>query len=181
MNWFFEGYQAEYEETGDGRRKKRLVYRGEYYGFPGGRAEQRTVRWACTGLSLLTVGLNLLDQFFPAQGGMVRWMAIPSLLSLVPMIFLVMGLINFWMAGEQWEIRVFYAGYRRLWRWGLAYGGLMVLWLAMELAFVIGNPGLLGEELVYCLILAAATAAQGAQLILIRRHPARVVKGPEIR
>ena len=180
MNRFFEGYQAEYEETEHGPNK-RLVYRGEYYGFRGGPKEQKRVKTLCAVLTLLTVGLNLYDQFRPARGGMIHWMAIPSLLSLVPMMFMLIGLGNLLMAGEKWELRVLYAGYRRLWRWGLAYGSLMVLWLAMELGFVIVNPGLLGEELLYCLILAASLAAQAVQLILIRRHPAQVVRGPNIR
>lgn len=175
---FFDGYQA--EETQDGKRKKRLVYRGEYYGFPGGPAEGRRVKVTCTLLIVLSAGLNLCNQFYPSYGGMDRCVAIPSLLSLIPMIFLMIGLINLLITKDKWEIRMVYAGHRRLRRSGACYFVIMLIWLTMEALFVLRNTSVAFAEMRYIVILALSTCADAGLLFVLQRHPAVVVQGPEV-
>lgn len=179
-SWYFDGYQSVTETTPDGKQKKKLVYTGEWYGFQGGAARLKQMKLRCLLLSLAGIACNLLAQFFPSTGGMVHWMALPSLFSLVPMIFLIVGLVNFLPSREKWEIRVYYAGYRRLGRSAGVMLLLQAVWLVMELVFVAMNLSLFLSELPYLLLVLAGAAALGAEVLLIHRVPAVVVQGPKI-
>lgn len=180
-SWYFEGYQAETKLNERGREKRVLVYRGEWYGLGLESGAYRRYKLALLGLTVLLSILYLLINFFPAAGGMTPWVGAPCLLALVPLIFLWIGLINFLAARENWELRVLYAGYRRVKRWTLAAVVLLAVTLAAELVYIIYNPGSALQELPYLLGVAACLLCGAAVLLLIRRNPARVVEGPEIR
>lgn len=173
---FFDGYQVEY----DGQGKKSLRYTAEWYGFsqPG---QQRRLKWVVSGLILGMLACYFAAQFFPSPGGMARYMAVPSLLSLVPMIFLLMGWVNFLLAKQHWELRVYYAGYRRLTRASWCQLALLALWWAAECFYMVTHWAEIAGELGYFCCITLSTAAVTALVILLRKHPAQVVRGPEIR
>ncbi len=172
---FFDGYQI--EQTPEGKRK--LRYTAEWYGFaqPG---QQRRVKGAVSGLILVMLVCYFAAQLHPSPGGMARYMAIPSLLSLVPMIFLLMGWGNLLPAKDAWELRVYYSGYRRLFRAAVGQLALFSLWLLGEGFYIGTHLEGAAAELGYLCCALVCTAAMAALVVLIRRNPVQVVRGPEI-
>lgn len=179
-SWYFDGYKGVDEVQPNGKIKTRLEYVGEWYGFSGGKDELKDMKKKTLILSIACVIPYFIAQFNPSVGGMVHWMAIPSLLSLIPLIFLVMGFINFLPAKEKWEIRVYYAGYRRLYRSSIGILVFLCIWLGMETVYVFLNLGSILGELLYFLCVAASTVLMAVQVWLMKTHPAVVVQGPKI-
>ena len=179
-SWYFDGYKRVEKEKPNGKMGSELVYVGEYYGFNGGKKEMTDLKKKTLFLSIASLILYFYAQFNPSTGGMVHWMAIPSLLSLIPIMFLVMGFINFLPAKEKWEIRVYYAGYRRLYRSSIGTLVFLCIWAVMEAVYVLFNIGDILDELVYFLCVIASTILMAFQVRLIKAHPAVVVQGPKI-
>ena len=181
-SWFFEGYKGVIETDDNGTKgRRKLIYTGEYYGFRGGRQELILMKKVCLSLTLLSLIAFFYAQFFPSTGGMVHWLAIPSLLALVPVIFMIMGLINFLPSKDKWEIRVYYAGYRRILRWSYIYLTLDVIWLIMEIIFIILHLSMIADEIRFALAILASVVAISVQIRLMREHEVMVVEGPEIK
>lgn len=178
-SWYFEGYEAHYEIDENGKKKKVLEYVGQYYGLK--NADLRRVRLLVTADILLLTAVLLLINFLPGTIGMIVWVGAPCLWALVPLIFLYMGLFNFLTCKDKWEIRQFYAGYRRIRRSALAMLILMAYVTAAHVVFQFLIPGTFPGELPYT-IGALICALLAAGLLLIqRRYPAVVVQGPTIR
>lgn len=180
-SWYFEGYESEPVLDEKGRSRNVLVYRGEWYGLGLERAACRRYKLICLALAAALTALYLLVSFFPAGGGMTAWVGGVCLLALVPLVFLWIGLINFLIAGEEWELRVFYAGWRRLLRWNGAFLALMVFTLGAEVVYMVRHAAGAGAEVPYLLGLLACTACSAGLLWLQRRKGAGVVRGPEAR
>lgn len=177
---YFDGYERISITDDKGKVRHELRYTAEWYGYetPG---QQKKLKLQSALLTLLVVAAYLYGQLNPAVGGMVRYMAIPSLLALIPMIYALIGLVNFLFAKEKWELRVLYAGYRRLLRSGVVLLVLLGIWLGMEVVFICRNPALFQTELLYLLSACCSTAAQAVLAGLLRRNQPRVVEGPTIR
>ena len=86
-DWYFRGWKLQTDENG----KKAYVYQGEYYSFPKGL---QPIKESCAILAGILIVLYLLLAFFPSPGGMWRIAAIPQLLELIPLIYLVIGTVN---------------------------------------------------------------------------------------
>ncbi|MDD6023023.1 MAG: hypothetical protein PUC06_02135 [Oscillospiraceae bacterium] len=177
---YFDGYQRVPERDAQGNVRYKLRYMDEWYGYEQADRQKKLKLAACP-LTLMMLVCYFIAQLNPSLGGMMRYMAIPSLLALVPMMFVVIGLVNFLMAKQKWEKRVYYAGYRRLFRAGIVLLILLAVWLVLEIVFICMNPELLGEEVGYLLFAAASTGAETALVILLQKNPPRVVDGPTIR
>ena len=177
---YFDGYQRVPETDAEGNVRYKLQYMAEWYGYEKA-GEQKKLKLAVSLIALTMLVFYLIAQLNPSVGGMMRYMAIPSLLALVPMMFVVMGWLNLLLAKQKWELRVYYAGYRRLLRSGIILLILLAVWLALEIVFICMNPGLLEGELLYLGCAVVSTAAEAALVILLRKHPPRVVDGPAIR
>ena len=176
---YFDGYQRVQERDAQGNVRSRLKYMAEWYGYePAGM--QKKLKLSTGLLALITLAFYFIAQFSPSVGGMMRYMAIPSLLALIPMMFVVMGLVNFLMAKQKWEKRVYYAGYRRLFRAGMILLILLAVWLVLEIVFICMNPGFLRGEIGYLICAAVSTAADAAMVVLLQKSPPRVVDGPTI-
>lgn len=179
-SWYFDGYVRRERVMPNGKTKQVLEYTGEWYGLKGGKAELSRLKLQTLSLALVAFAAYLVAQFNPSAGGMVHWLAIPSLLSLVGMIYMVVGFINFLPVKEEWEIRNYYAGYRRL-RWSSWVTlVLYAIWTVMELVYTFAHLGSLLGELVYLLLAVISTAAMALEVWLIQAHPAIVVKGPRV-
>ena len=179
-SWFFDGYESESVPGPNGRLRRTLVYRGAWYGLSlsGGAARRHKLR--CVSLLLAATILFLLICFFPSAGGMTPWVGATCLFGLVPLMFLWIGAVNYLTAGSEWELRVFYAGYRRLFRWNVAFLAVMGLTLTAEAVYLVLHPAQAVGELPYLFGVAACTACSGGLFLLQRRHPAQVVRGPEV-
>lgn len=178
-SWYFEGYQAHYEIDEKGRQKKVLTYVGERYGIKESGALKK-LRLLTAADVLLMTALLLLIQFFPGTGGMLPWIGVPCMWALVPLIFLYIGLFNFLTCKDKWEIRQYYAGYRRIKRsaWGVA--ALMSLTTLGHLVFLFLWPDYFPGELRYTAGAFACTLLALALLLLQKKYPAIVVQGPVI-
>lgn len=178
-SWFFEGYQAHYEVDETGRKKKVLTYTGEKYGISGANLKQ--VRLLTAGAVLLLTAALLLIQFFPGLGGMLPWIGAPCLWALVPLIFLYIGLFNFLTCKDKWEIRQYYAGYRRVKRSSLAIAILMGYVTIAHAVFLFRWPEYFPGELYYTAGALVCTLLAAGLLLLQKKYPAVVVQGPVIR
>ena len=179
-SWFFEGYEAHYEIDQRGKRKKVLTYVGPRYGMKSPRELARARRLASLDVVVLTL-LLLLINFFPGTGGMVGWVGAPCLWALIPLMFLYIGLFNFLTCKDKWEIRQFYAGYRRLGRWAIVELVLMAYVTAAHAVYLVHHPGAFPGEVYYTLGALACAALSGLLLALTRKCPAIVVEGPVVR
>lgn len=179
-SWFFEGYEAELRTDAKGREKKVLVYRGEWYGLDMEPGAQRRCKAAVAVLTAVMTAVYLLVSFFPTPGGMSRWVGVPLLLALVPLMFLWIGLFNFLFAREKWEIRVYYAGYRRIKRSLPAMMAILAFSAVGEIVYMIRSAAF-GAELLYLLGLCLCLLCAGGLLAIQRRCPAVIVQGPEVK
>ncbi len=179
-SWYFDGYKRVEQPKKNGKGTHSvLVYVGEYYGFKE-KGLQRRLKWQTTLATVICIVTYFFAQLTPADGGMNRFVALPGILALVPMIFLVMGLFNFLIAKEKWEIRSYYAGYRRLGRFAIAQVLILAIWTLVEAGFLVVNPSSLLEELHYLLGALVSLAAAIWLVVLVRRHPAVPVQGPKV-
>lgn len=169
---YFDGY----ERAPSGK----LVYTGPKYGFPT-QALQRRIKCKTAALTAGILAAEIVAQFFPSAGGMQRYMAIPSLLSLVPLMFWIMGQVGFLAAKQAWELRVYYSGYRRLYRAGIWQLVFCCLWLLGELWYLVGHPGDFGSEIRYFVCVLVCAVIPAVMTWLLHRNPAQVVEGPVVR
>ena len=179
-SWFFEGYETQIKTGKNGKKKRELVYRGEWYGLGMIKAEYTLYKGVLFWIMLLLTAAFLIINFLPTAGGMTPWVGAPCLLSLVPLMFMWIGLVNFLIAKQEWEIRVFYAGYRRLKRWTMVFFVPMGVTLVAELVYMI-RIGPIGVEISYFSGVLVSLLCAGAVLLLQRRYPAVVVRRPEVR
>ena len=178
-SWYFEGYQAETKLEENGKEKRVLVYRGEWYGLGPERRKLLRAKLICLALAAGSTAGVLLLNFFPAQGGRTPWVGGPCLLALVPLMFLWIGLANFLAAGAQWALRTYYAGYRRMRRWTIVLLAATALTAAAQAVYAAGHPWSAAEAF-YLLGAVLTAGCTGVMLWFQIRHPATVVRGPEI-
>ena len=179
-SWFFEGYEAHYEIDQRGKKRKVLTYVGQRYGLARGEDLPRVRLLASLDVVLITAILLLIN-FFPGTGGMVGWVGAPCLWGLIPLMFLYMGLFNFLTCKDRWEIRQFYAGYRRLGRWAIVELAIMGYVTVAHVVYLCLHPACFPGEVYYTLGAAACAALSAALLALKRKWPAVVVEGPTVR
>ena len=164
-DWYFRGWER--RETPGG--KTELVYTGETYSFPGGI---RAARIRCLLLALPLVALYAAVALLPSPGGMWRAAAIPQLLELIPVIYLIMGLIRLLSAKEPMTYRDWYASWRRL---GAAAAASAVFTAGMvlaELVYIVWHAaGAVGAEILYLLAELACFGLSLALAIHCRKHP----------
>ena len=117
--------------------------------------------------------LKLPEDFvLPTAGGMWHIAAIPQLLELIPLIYLVMGLVRLWLAKEPLTFRDWYASWRRL---GVTATVSAVLTAGMTLAeivFILFFSGCaVGAEIPYLLAEIACFALSLALAVHVKKHP----------
>lgn len=176
-NWYFRGYQrVEEPRKGGSGTRLRLVYTGEWYGFPHGKTQQRRVKLSCGLLTALMLGAYLFAQLHPGLGGRIGWLAATSMLAMLPMMVEVAAFFNFLPAKEKWEYRVYYGGYRRMRYSGWALTCFLLVWLGMELWFLLQFSEWWKVEFPYLLSILIALAAQGGMMAVISRNPVCVLE-----
>ncbi len=158
-DWYWQGWQR----GADGA----IVYTGEYYTLPAGRPKT-----AALGLSGALIAVYCLTAFLPSEGGMWRIAAVPQLLELVPLVYLVIGAVCLARVRERMVYRNYHASWRRMRvsaAWSIGFSALMA---AAELAYLfIGAELRLWTELSY---LARTIVLCGLSVVLFRymtTHP----------
>ena len=135
-DWYFQGWERRADEQG----KKQFYYTGEYYRFRDGI---RPVRLHLTAAAVVLTALYLLLTLCPTEGGMWRIAAIPQLLELIPLIYLMMAVVRLLANPEKMNYRQYHAswlrGRRSLW-WS---GGFCAVCAAVELVFLLSGQGVI--------------------------------------
>jgi len=164
-DWYFQGWERRTDDNG----KAVFVYTGEHYTFPAGL---KNVRSVCAPLALAVIAAYAVLALNPSPGGMWHIAAIPQLLELIPLIYMVMGLVKLLTVKEPLTYRDWYASWRRL---GTAAVGSAVLTACMVLAelvyMVMYARGAVGPELPFFLPELGCFALSFALADYIRRHP----------
>ena len=158
-DWYFQGW----ERGADGE----LRYTGEYYSLLDGRPKAVT---SCLSGALCV--LYLLTAFFPSEGGMWRIAAIPQLLELIPLIYLVMGAVRLLRAESPMTFRDWYASWRRMKTsaaWSLGFTAVMAL-AEVAFLFVAEKPGI-GRELFYLARILGCAALSLGLYRFMSTHP----------
>lgn len=122
------------------------------------------------------MALYIITAVFPSEGGMWRIAAIPQLLALIPVIYLLAGVICLARAAQPMTFRDWYASWRRIRTssaWSLGFTAAMVLaellWLftAEEIRW--------GQELGYLVCTIGCAALSCFLYRYITSHPCRQV------
>lgn len=166
-DWYFRGW----ENQTDGQGKKRLVYVGEYYSFPGGT---KALKAPCGALTAALTVLYLVVALFPSAGGMWHVAAIPQLLTLIPLIYLIMGAVCLARAPERLTYRDYHASWRRLGRSAIGCAVTTGAMVAVELVYIflsIDTQAAIWPELLYLLGELGCAAISGGLLWFIKKHP----------
>ena len=140
VDTYFAGYEKKVTtDPGTGRKKKEYIYRGDYYIFS--LAEEGFSRFRLGSL-LRVLGSTALFAAAHAlgpQGSVTTYIGIPALLSIIPLVYLLMGLVVLLRTPKpKMTIRQYCFGLERMEN---------VLWILLVLWAVAG-----GGELVYLLV-----------------------------
>lgn len=165
-DWYFQGWERRTDENG----KRCFVYTGEYYRFPGGVGKTR-IPAVC--LTAALCALFLLVALLPSAGGMWHLAAVPQLLEIIPLIYLVIGAVCLLRAKEPLTFRDYYASWRRMCisaYWSAGFTALMVLAELAYLFFVAESVYLPGEAL-YLLGELGCLALSTLLIRYIKNHP----------
>ena len=173
---YFEGFERVkiLREDGKGVRTE-YVYRGDWYGFPGGKPQNIRMKLSCAGLSAAALAAYIAAQLTPAVVGMSRIFGSISALAFIPFMFEIVAFCTFLPAGERWIMRVLRDGYRALTLWAKIQEGLLGVFLLLQLGLTIWYGGW-SQELHCILLYALAFAAQTGMLILILKNPAELLE-----
>ena len=163
-DWYFQGWERREDENG----KKALVYTGEYYSFPRGASVKPPAGIMAASLTAVYLFVALL----PPEGGMWHYAAIPQLLELIPILYLIMGAARLLRVRDPMTFRDWYASWRRMKHasaWSVGFTAAMVLAEIAFLAFV-GAEKIL-PELAYLLGELICAALSVSLFRYIDRHP----------
>lgn len=179
-DWYFDGYEGRSVPNPDGRPRRQLVYTGEYYGFSGVGKMRGQKLWYTLAVAvyLLCYVSNSLSNGTMAH---TAYVGLPVFLSVVPAVWLVIGLVCFWAAGPEMTARTLYSSLRRMKRslWfitpllAVGSGGCVVCFIL--------QPSLIriGAEWLYLLCTFIALGAVCSMLVLMRKNPVVIVRDPE--
>ena len=148
VNTYFAGYEK--RETTDpvtGRRKTEYIYRGDYYIFDIDDETFRRFRWGSFLRVAAATGRFVAAHLLGPRGTVLPWLGIPALLSVIPLVYLWMGLAALLRTrSPRMTIREFAFGLERM------ENVLWILWILWAVAA--------GGEVVYLLIKKLFTAAE---------------------
>ena len=164
-DWYFQGWER--RETVGG--KTELVYTGETYTFSDGAGAARK---RCLLLTVPLVVLYAAVALLPSPGGMWRPAAIPQLLELIPVIYLVMGLVRLLTVREPMTYRDWHVSWRRLGAAALVSSVCTAGMVIAELIYMVMHAsGAVGAEIPYLLGEVACLALSVALAVYIKKHP----------
>jgi hypothetical protein len=176
---FFDGYQAELVPGKDGKGHRRsLVYCGEWRGVAGGQKTLNRVKLLCASVTAGLIAAYFYIGLNPSAGGMDRYVAAPGIVALVPMIFLVIGVVNLLISKEKWERRVYYSGYRRIRNSTVCLLIFISLSFVAECVYIALHPDEFAGEFKYAAGLVFCIACACALLAIQRKYPVVIVEGP---
>lgn len=177
VNWYLDGW--EYRQDSKGGKKRTLVYTGPYYSF---NLSARGLIKLKAGYLLLTLALFsvfLICETRSTGGGMAFYSGVPTMLAIVPFIYLGMGVSCLMPAKSEMTYRSYYASMQRIiysTRLSIALLGLGALGRLVHIALSLSGGTLdLRLELLCLLGEIFCLADIGVIFYLRRRIPATIV------
>ena len=179
---YFNGYRAITVPQKNGRGTRRILeYIGEWYGIGCTREEYIRLKTKIVCFALAILAVYLPCSLSGASISMYRWVAAPAILSLVPMLFLFIGVVSFLCADEKWELRVYHAGYTRIYRSAIGSSVLLgITAISCLLSFALIDQSVKALDLVYLAGMLIDLACAVMLVVTIKAHPAIVVQTPTI-
>ena len=167
-DWYFQGWERREDASG----RSTFVYTGERYALPAGRPKL-TVGLMTAAL----LALYALAAFLPPAGGMWRVAAVPQLLELIPLLYLIMGVVRLLAVRTPMTYRDYHASWRRSASASLVSAILTAAMAAVEIVYIIlyADCGA-GTELPYLLAELGCFALSLLLWLYIRRHPCKSTK-----
>ncbi len=166
-DWYFQGWERQVDANG----QKQFHYTGEYYSFPGGT---KALKGPCGAMTAALTVLYLIIAFLPSAGGMWRIAAIPQLITIVPLLYLIMGTICLLRAPERLTYRDYHTSWRRMKGASVCCvitTGAMVIVEIVFLCLGMSEVGTIGREILYLLGELGCLALSALLVWFIRKHP----------
>ena len=158
-DWYFQGW----ERREDAKGRAAFVYTGEYYSFP---AKLKRPKLTAALYTAAVAACYCLAAFSRADGAMWRIAAVPQLLDLIPLIYLVLGAVCLIAAKQPMTFRAWYTSWRRLRSAALWCAVLAAGMAAVQLVYIVMNGAYTPLEFGYL----AASLASGLSAYLLRRR-----------
>ena len=163
-DWYFQGWERR-ERDG----KTELVYTGEYYTLPGGDVSAKA---RCVGLAAALAAVYAVVALCPSAGGMWHIAAIPQLLELIPLVYLIIGAVCLLVTAQPMTYRGWYTSWRRMRcasAWSFGFTAVMTL---VQLVYILAlGEGTLGRELLYLAGVVVCAALSLALVLYFRKNP----------
>ena len=174
--WYMRSWQRVARSDGKGFD---FEYVGELYGFARPTEQvKRLKRLLLVGYVAL-VAVYLLAALVPSAGAMWRWVGLPQMLTLIPLIYLGMSVVRLMLCGEKFPYRDYHAGFLRLKKSCVASLVLLSATLLSELIFTVLYAENAGRELPFVAELALCIGLCAAGLAAAKRFPCVIVEKPK--
>lgn len=181
VNWYLNGWV--YDTVAQkGHVKKVLVYKGAYYSF---NLSTKGLRILKAGYLLLALTIYVVFYLFAtngSQGAETFYSGIPGMLSIIPFIYLGMGVFCLMFAKDKMTYRSYYASVKRITYSARASIILLGLCILGEILFIAlhasGTNYDMNAELQRLLGALFCAAAAGAALYLQKRFPVSIASAP---
>lgn len=135
VDLYFEGYAKEEKiDPATGRKRTDYVYHGDYYIFRLEAEEYRRFRLGSAARVIAAAALFAAAHILGPRGSILPYIGVPAVLSLIPLCFVLMGLVTLWGTKEpKMTIRQYSFGLGRM------ENSLWILWILWAVAAV-GEP-----------------------------------------
>ena len=169
-DWYFRGWEW---ETLPGEKKKRWMYRGEYYAFPA----ETPLLWlrSLLGVSLAVLIISyLLTAFCPAAGNRNLLVSCSGFLGVIPLLYFAIG--TFWTVVTlgPMTLRRYHSSIRRMRMFGPAGAAVMGITALGQIVVLASG----GTNFWDWILLIASLNCVGQYLFclyILRRHPIAAV------
>ncbi len=178
-DWYFEGYRSEIIPASNRRGQKRtFIYEGDYYSLGLPPKKRNAFKLCCFVLYIAAIATYLTMMLTTFTASAFFYVGIPSILAVIPLIYLGMGVVCLIAAPEQMTLRIRYSSLRRIGRATCCSMVFLSISLVGDLAFLIQYFGhyLFRHEIILLLLNTASLILLTLIWVQIKRHPARPIK-----
>ena len=169
--WYFKGYEPVTQINEKGKPTTVYVYKGSYYSIVSSGKDWNSFRAKLSVYGLLFISSLLSGYFMPGTGPR-SWPGYLCLISLIPTIFLIAGIVHLLRCGIYLTHRNKCAGINYSYYAALTLFALQVTALLWDIALCITGISAI-EEVPFLLTLLIGLICSLLILILFRRHPLR--------
>ncbi len=178
INWFMDGWEYNTVDH-SGKIKRELVYKGAYYSL---NLSSKGFRYLKAGYLLMTLAIYAVFLLFSSngsQGGETFYSGLPCMLSIIPFIYLGMGVFCLMSAKDKMTYRSYYASIKRMTysaRLTAALLGLSVLGEVLYIVIHASDSDIhMNLELQRLFGALFCVAVTGAMLYLQKKFPVSIV------